>query len=59
MMEYLERHAAKTGYRRVYLETHTSLQAAIHLYEKCGYKLIGQPAEAIHGAMDRFYMKEL
>ncbi len=59
MMEHLEHQAAKTGYRRVYLETHTSLQAAIHLYEKCGYKLIGQPAESIHGAMDRFYLKEL
>ena len=37
MVGYLERRAAEAAYRQVYLETHTNLQAAIHLYERCGY----------------------
>ena len=31
----------------------------IYLYEKCGYHLIEQPAEVVHSAMDRFYLKKL
>ena len=47
------------GYKKIYLETHTNLKAAIHLYEKCGYKLIEKPKEVVHSSMNRFYLKEL
>ena len=47
------------GYKKLYLETHTSLQAAIHIYEKCGYTEIEKPAGVVHAAMDRFFMKVL
>ena len=43
MIAFLERKAAEAGYRRVYLETHSSLQAAIHIYEKSGYRRIDPP----------------
>ena len=59
MMEFIERKARETGYRRIYLETHTALEVAIHLYEKCGYQRDPRPASAIHGTMNRFYLKEL
>ena len=59
MMEFIERKARETGYRRIYLETHTTLEAAIHLYEICGYQRVPRPASAIHGTMNRFYLKEL
>lgn len=36
-----------------------NLKAAIHLYEKCGYKLIEKPKEVVHSSMNRFYLKEL
>lgn len=59
MMEQAERAAGKLGYRRIYLETHDNLKAAIHLYERCGYKEIEKPAAAVHGSMNRFFLKEL
>lgn len=55
----IEDKARELGYRRLYLETHTNLRAAIHVYEKSGYRQIPRPAEAVHGATDRFYIKEL
>ena len=35
------------------------LTAALHLYARCGYREIPRPASIVHGAMDRFYYKEL
>ena len=55
----IEEKALELGYKKLYLETHTSLQAAIHIYEKCGYTEIEKPAGVVHAAMDRFFMKEL
>ena len=55
----IEDKARELGYRRIYLETHSNLRAAIHVYEKSGYRLIPRPKEAVHGTMDRFYIKEL
>ena len=55
----IEDKARELGYRRIYLETHSNLRAAIHIYEKSGYRRIPRPAEAVHGTMDRFYIKEL
>ena len=59
LIELEEETALNKGYKRIYLETHTNLKTAIHLYEKCGYKLIEKPKEVVHSSMNRFYLKEL
>ena len=59
LMETVENRARQAGYRRLYLETHSSLDAAIGLYEKRGYRSIDRPPSVQHGTMDRFYLKEL
>ena len=51
--------AKEMGYKKMYLETHTNLKAAIHLYEKTGYKHIERPQSVVHSTMDRFFLKEL
>lgn len=59
MIAFIEERAREMGYRRMYLETHTNLGAAIHLYEKTGYREIPRPEAVIHSTMNRFYLKEL
>ncbi|SFI40529.1 putative acetyltransferase [Pseudobutyrivibrio sp. OR37] len=59
LIDLVEETALNKGYKRIYLETHTNLKVAIHLYEKCGYKLIEKPKEVVHSSMNRFYLKEL
>ena len=49
----------EAGYKYSYLETHDVLKAAIHLYEKSGYKEIKRPAEVGHSTMNRFFLKTL
>lgn len=55
----VEARARELGYRRLYLETHTVLDAAIRLYERLGYRRIDQPVSTVHTTMNRFYLKEL
>ena len=59
LVNYIEERMREAGFSASYLETHHNLQAAIHLYEKCGYVQIEKPAAVVHGAMDHFYYKEL
>ena len=59
LIKLIENKAVEYGYKRLYLETHTNLAAAIHIYEKCGYKAIEKPAGVVHATMNRFYIKEL
>ena len=59
LMKIAENEARKSGYKQLYLETHSNLTAAIYLYEKSGFKQIDRPKEAVHGKMDRFYLKKL
>ena len=59
MIRLVEDRAKDLGYRRMYLETHTNLAAAIHIYEKSGYARIEQPESVVHSTMNRFYIKEL
>ncbi len=59
LIELIEDKARELGYRRMYLETHTNLEAAIRLYEKCGYYLIEKPEAIVHSSMNRFFLKEL
>ena len=59
LIRLVEEKARSLGYRQLYLETHTNLQAAIHIYEKSGYRQIAQPASVVHSTMNRFYLKDL
>ena len=54
----IEGRARELGYRRLYLETHSALKAAIRLYERLGYEP-DEPISASHATMDRFYVKGL
>lgn len=51
--------ARSCGYKQLYLETHTNLQAAISLYEHLGFKQIDKPVVVGHNTMNRFYVLEL
>ena len=59
LMERVEAEALRLGYRQIYLETHTNLQAALHLYEKNGYRQIPRPQKVVRSTMNRFYLKTL
>lgn len=59
LMQRAEEEAICTGYRQLYLETHSNLVAALHLYEKMGFRQIEKPASVLHSAMDRFYLKAI
>ncbi len=59
LIRKIEDKARELNYSRIYLETHTNLGAAIHVYEKSGYREIEKPAGVIHSAMNKFFIKEL
>ncbi len=59
LMQIAEDFAKDRNYKKLYLETHSSLKAAIRLYEKIGFKGIDRPAFVLHSTMDRFYLKDL
>lgn len=59
LIRMVEEKARELGYRKMYLETHTNLEAAIHIYKKCGYNEIEKPAGVVHATMNRFFIKEL
>lgn len=59
MLRFVELQAKEMGFKRIYLETHTNLQAAIHIYEKTGYREIGRPDWVVHSTMNRFYLKDI
>lgn len=59
LINLVEKEAQKKGYKKMYLETHSNLIVAIHLYEKCGYTQIERPKEVVHSTMNRFYTKNL
>ena len=59
LIDLLEKEAVKNGYRKMYLEPHTNLQTAIHVYEKAGYLEIPRPEFVMHNTMNKFYIKEL
>ncbi len=59
MIGFIEDKMRDAGYKQSYLETHENLQAAIHIYEKCGYKEIDRPKEVVHSTMNRFFLKTL
>ena len=59
LLDFIEERAGEMGYERMYLETHSNLEAAIHLYEKAGFTEIEKPKSVVHTTMDRFFKKEL
>lgn len=59
LMEQAQSLARSLGYRRMYLETHSNLQAAIRLYEKLGFQRIRRPEGVMHSTMDHFYLRAL
>ncbi len=59
LVEKIEEKARLLGYKKMYLETHTNLKAAIHIYKKCGYVQIPKPGEVVHSTMNRFFLKQL
>ena len=59
LVETAEREAVSLGYKRIYLETHDSLRAAVCLYEKLGYNDTKNTGSCVHNAMNRFFLKEL
>ena len=59
LIRYTEERMAEAGFSSSYLETHKNLEAAIHIYEKCGYERIACPEKAVHSAMTHFYLKRL
>ena len=59
LMRIAEDQARAAGYENLYLETHTSLTAALRLYDSMGYQRIEKPCSTPHGTMDRFYLKRL
>lgn len=59
ILHALEKCAEVAGFDRLYLETHTNLDVAMHMYEKYGFTEIARPASVVHSTMNRFYVKEL
>ncbi len=59
LVSLIEEKAKELGYKQIYLETHDNLVAAIHVYEKCGFKEIDKPAGVVHATMNRFFIKEI
>lgn len=61
LIALVEDFTKKAGYKKLYLETHHNLKAAIHVYTKSGYqKLAGPIKNSDHsGAMDGFFIKTL
>ena len=59
LIRFIEDRMREAGIKISYLETHTNLQVAIHVYEKCGYTRINRPENVGHSTMDHFYKKEL
>ena len=59
LISFIEDRMRDAGYKYSYLETHDNLETALHIYEKSGYIEIARPPEVVHGAMNRFYKKEL
>ena len=59
LMWTAEEFARNAGYERLYLETHSNLEAAVGLYEKLGFSKISQPPAVLHSTMNLFYSKNL
>lgn len=59
LIDFIEEKMVLKGYKKSYLETHTNLERAIHVYESFGYERIPRPKQVAHGTMDHFYIKNI
>ena len=59
LMQAVQDCARMAGFRRLYLETHSNLHTAMHMYEKYGFQRIARPETVMHDTMDRFYIKQI
>ena len=59
LIGFIEERMKEAGIKVSYLETHSNLQGAIHIYEKMGYQAIERPESVGHSTMDHFYIKTL
>ena len=59
LMQTAEKFAKDKNYKKLYLETHSNLKAAIRLYERLGFKETDRPTFVLHSTMDRFYIKDI
>lgn len=59
LISFIEDKMREKGFQASYLETHHDLEAAIHIYQKSGYREIEKPHESIHDTMDKFFYKQL
>ncbi|ETA73615.1 GNAT family N-acetyltransferase [Ligilactobacillus equi] len=60
LMEYVMNAAQSAGYQQLYLETHSNLQIALHLYRKLGFSELESPLQkTVHPTMDYFFLKNL
>lgn len=59
LLQTAEKHAAELGYSKLYIETHSSLGAAVELYKNAGYVQIDKPDFVVHTTMDMFFIKDI
>lgn len=59
LIDLVQKKAKELGYTKLYLETHDNLAVAIHEYEKSGFHEIERPKGVVHGAMNRFFLKDI
>lgn len=60
LLTFVEQMAKQAGYQQMYLETHSSLAAAIHVYKKLGFEQLDQPLSTTnHSLMDVLMIKQL
>lgn len=60
LLERCVERARALGYTRMYLETLTGMDAAMHLYERFGFEKLGAPLGATgHFSCDRWYSRAL
>lgn len=59
LIEFIHDKMKQSGFLNSYLETHTNLKEAIHLYKKSGYSEIECPKDIVHSAMNMFFIKIL
>jgi putative acetyltransferase len=58
LMQYVSQQAHATGYQRLYLETHSNLETAVHIYHKLGFQQIEKPDFVRHSTMDLFFIMD-
>lgn len=59
LMGAVEAAARERGFRCLYLETHSNLEAALRLYRRLGFELVERPSFVQHSTMDCFFVKDI